>query len=67
MAREPAGLQDDETERVVGLWGLPGKLDSLNPNKEHSIGDRVGNTAIGGMQACDLAFHATPVSGPDNC
>jgi hypothetical protein len=37
---------------------LATKLDSLHSNQENSVGDLVGGTAIGGVQAGDLAFHA---------
>jgi hypothetical protein len=36
------------------------KLGSLHRNQENSVGDLVGGTAIGGVQAGDLAFHAAP-------
>jgi hypothetical protein len=36
-------------------------MDSLHANKkEDSFRDLVGSTAIGGVQASDLAFHAAP-------
>jgi hypothetical protein len=60
MARKTAGLNNGQTERVVGFLRLPTKMDSLHPNKEDSVGDLVGGTAIGGVQARDLSFHAAP-------
>ena len=59
-ARKATGLKNGQSERVVRFWGLPTKMDSLHPNQEDSVGDLVGSTAIGGVQACDLAFHAAP-------
>jgi hypothetical protein len=40
------------------------KLDSLHLNEEDPVGDLVGGTAIGGVQAGDLAFHAAPSFWP---
>ena len=64
VAGKPAGLKNGQSQRVVGLLRLPTKLDSLHPNQEDSVGDLVGGTAIGGMQAGDLAFHAAPSFWP---
>jgi hypothetical protein len=63
-ARKSTGLKNCQSQRVVGLWGLPTKLDSLHPNQEDSVGNLVGSTAISSVQACDLAFHAAPSFWP---
>ena len=61
---KPAGLKNGQSERVVRLLCLPLKLGSLHANEEDPVGDLVGGTAIGGVQAGDLAFHAAPSFWP---
>jgi hypothetical protein len=41
---------------------LATELDTLHANQEDSVGDLIGGTAIGFVQASDLAFHAAPSS-----
>jgi hypothetical protein len=36
----------------------------LHANQEDAVGDVIGGTAIGGVQAGDLAFHAAPSFWP---
>jgi hypothetical protein len=60
VSGKPTGLKNGQSERVVRFLCLPLKLDSLYPNQEDSVGDLVGGTAIGGVQARDLAFHTAP-------
>jgi hypothetical protein len=64
VARKPAGFKNGQRKRVVGLLCLATKLDSLHPDKEDSVGNLVDGTAIGGVQAGDLAFHAAPSFWP---
>jgi hypothetical protein len=64
VAGKPAGLKNGQSERVVWLLCLPAKLDSLHPNEEDSVGDLVGGTAIGGVQAVDQVFRAAPSLWP---
>src|ERR1022692_5025421 len=60
VASKPTGLKNGQSQGVVRFLCLPTKLDTLHPNQEDSVGDLVGGTAIGGVQAGDLAFHAEP-------
>ena len=57
---KPARLKNGQSKCVVGLLCLPLKLDSLHADEENPVGDLVGGTAIGGVQASDLPFHAAP-------
>ena len=61
---EPAGFKNGQRECVIGLLCLPLEFGSLNANEEYPVGDLVGGTAIGGVQAGDLAFHAAPSFWP---
>lgn len=63
VATKPAGRKNGQCEGVVGLLGLPTKLSALHANQEDSVRDLVGGTAIGGVQAGNLAFHAAPSFG----
>ena len=64
VAGKPAGLKNGQTERVIGLPCLTLKPYSLRPNEEDSVGDPVRGTAIGGVQAVDLAFQGAPSLRP---
>ena len=46
VAGETAGLENGQSECVVGFLCLPAKIDPLHLNQEDSIGDLVGGTAI---------------------
>ena len=63
MARESAGFKNGQSQGVVALLCLA-KLDPLKANEEDAVGDLVGGTAIGGVEADELAFHATPAFWP---
>src|SRR5450631_882924 len=60
VASEPAGLKNGKRQCVVGFLCLPLIPNTLHPDEEDSVGDLVASTAIGGMQAGDLTFHAAP-------
>ena len=60
LSGKPAGLKDGQSQCVIGLLCLPLKPGPLHPNQEDSVRNLVGGTAIGGVQAGDLAFHAAP-------
>ena len=55
VARKTGGLKNGQSQGVVGFLGLPAEQDSLYPDKENRVRDLVGGTAIGGVQAGDLA------------
>ena len=62
MTRESAGLKYGQAKRVVGFLYLPPEASGRHANKEDPVRNLVGGAAIGGVQPCDLAFHATPAS-----
>src|SRR5579872_828286 len=55
-----AGLKNSEAKGVVRLLRLASKEDSLNSNQKDSVGDLVSRITIGGVQTCNLTFHAAP-------
>ncbi len=60
LSGESAGFKDGETQGVIGLLCMPAELGAVHPNQEDTVGNLVSGTAIGGVQAWDLAFHAAP-------
>jgi hypothetical protein len=64
MSAKSDGLNNGQIERVVRLLCLPAELRTLHAHEEDPVGDLVNGTAIGGMQAIDLALHAAPSFGP---
>ena len=55
MAGKSAGFKNGQSECVIGLLCQPTKIDTLHANQEDSVGDLVGSTAIGGVQAGNSA------------
>src|SRR5579862_3051342 len=60
MAGKSAWFENGQIYRVVRLLRVSTELCTLDANQKESIGDLVGGTAVGGVQARDLASHAAP-------
>jgi hypothetical protein len=58
VACKPAGFKNGKRQCVIGFLGLPLKAHALHPDEEDPIRDLVGSTAIGGVEAGDLALFA---------
>ena len=64
VTSKSAGFKNVQSQRVVRLLCLPLKLRTLHLNEKNSVGNLVGRTTIGGVEAGDLAFHAAPSFWP---